>query len=378
MTTRTLNRSLLATMVGAALALGTAAASPAQAAPGHDQHELHGKGKAKQDDERAERADHATVDAKGKARVQHDERVRADVDARAQAQLRAERQQVATRAQMDARIQAARAERDQARALAERRERERQANSPRPSDRALERSPTHREIAPRAGVPYGQVVSAERHRRNAERAAERDGNRNRDWRLDDRARREAIAREQARQSQYRDFLAQRQRLAYQRSIDLQRMNRLAQYRYQQQYYERLRQMRLRDSSYDWYRDPFFNSAPTYGYYRTGNYYQVNNYAADLLRQAVRLGYQEGYQAGRADMQDGWRPDYRNSFAYQDANYGYRGYYVDRGEYNYYFRQGFQRGYQDGYDRSNRYGRYSNGNASILETVLALVLNLRGL
>ena len=72
------------------------------------------------------------------------------------------------------------------------------------------------------------------------------------------------------------------------------------------------------------------------------------------------------QAGRADRMDGWRPDYRNSFAYQDGNYGYRGYYVDRREYNHYFREGFRRGYEDGYYRQSRYGRYDNGNYSLFE------------
>jgi hypothetical protein len=39
----------------------------------------------------------------------------------------------------------------------------------------------------------------------------------------------------------------------------------------------------------------------------------------------------------------WHSNYQGSFAYQDANYGYTGYYVDQDEYNYYFRQGFRHG-----------------------------------
>jgi hypothetical protein len=76
--------------------------------------------------------------------------------------------------------------------------------------------------------------------------------------------------------------------------------------------------------------------------------------------------------------DGWRPDYRNSFAYQDGNYGYRGYYVDRQDYNYYFREGFQRGYEDGYYRQSRYGQYDNGNYSIFSAVLGTILSLTNL
>ena len=55
-------------------------------------------------------------------------------------------------------------------------------------------------------------------------------------------------------------------------------------------------------------------------------------------------------------------DYSN--AYEDANYGYTGMYVDQGDYNYYFRQGFQRGYQDGYNARLQYGRNDNGRSGI--------------
>ena len=103
---------------------------------------------------------------------------------------------------------------------------------------------------------------------------------------------------------------------------------------------------------------------------------MSDYAARLLRQAIQYGYREGIRAGRADEQDGWRFDFRNSFAYRDANYGYRGFYVRQSEYNYYFRQGFRRGYEDGFYGRRHYGRHSNGNDSILSSVLSLVLNLQ--
>ena len=87
----------------------------------------------------------------------------------------------------------------------------------------------------------------------------------------------------------------------------------------------------------------------------------------LLRQAVNYGYQEGFRAGAADREDRWRADYENCFAYQDANFGYDGYYVDQADYNYYFRQGFQRGYEDGYYNRYQYGVYSNGSYSVRVT-----------
>jgi hypothetical protein len=95
----------------------------------------------------------------------------------------------------------------------------------------------------------------------------------------------------------------------------------------------------------------------------------------MLREAVNYGYQQGFLAGQADRQDRWRSNYRGSYAYQDANYGYGGYYVARADYNYYFRQGFQRGYEDGYHSRYQYGRQSAGTFTILGAVLGSILDM---
>jgi hypothetical protein len=156
---------------------------------------------------------------------------------------------------------------------------------------------------------------------------------------------------------------------------------MAQYRYQQRYLARLReqQRRIQEARYYNYNsDPFFYTAPSYRYYRSGRYYEINRYGADLLRQAVNNGYEEGFRAGQADREDGWRNSYRDAYAYQDANYGYTGYYVDQSEYNYYFREGFRRGYEDGYNSRYQYGSYSNGKYAILGAVLSGILNLTSL
>jgi flagellar biosynthesis/type III secretory pathway protein FliH len=96
----------------------------------------------------------------------------------------------------------------------------------------------------------------------------------------------------------------------------------------------------------------------------------------MLRQAINYGYEEGYRAGRADREDGWRASSQDSYAYMDATYGYNGYYVDVNEYQYYFREGFRRGYEDGYYSRSQYGRYSNGAYSILGAILGQILNLQ--
>jgi hypothetical protein len=172
---------------------------------------------------------------------------------------------------------------------------------------------------------------------------------------------------------------EQQRFMQQRSAQLQQQRRMAQYRYQQQYLLSLQQLRIQNArSYNYNRNSYFYSPANYRYSRGGNYYQTNQYGANLLRQAVNYGYEQGFRSGQADRQDRWNSSYQDSYAYQDANYGYGGYYVDQGDYNYYFREGFRRGYEDGYGSQHQYGSYSNGRYSILGAVLLSVLNLESL
>jgi flagellar biosynthesis/type III secretory pathway protein FliH len=162
---------------------------------------------------------------------------------------------------------------------------------------------------------------------------------------------------------------------------LQQQRRTAQYRFQADYLERSRQQQIsfrneRDHDYD--HDPYFYTAPIYRYRRAGRYYEVNQYGADMLRQAVNYGYSEGYRTGQADRQDRWHSNYQGSYAYQDASYGYSGFYVDQSQYNYYFRQGFRRGYQDGYRSRYQYGRYSNGTYSVRINLMGAILGFESL
>lgn len=189
-----------------------------------------------------------------------------------------------------------------------------------------------------------------------------------------------IVQQQQRVTQYRRNVAQRQNNSRQHGLQLQQQKRMAQYNYQQQYYERMRQQQLRyqNDRYDYNNDPYFYTASTYRYNRGGRYYETNQYGAGILRQALNYGYQEGMRAGRADQQDHWRYSYRDSYIYEDANYGYNGYYVQQDDYNYYFRQGFQRGYEDGYYGRRRYGHSSNGSDSLLSAVLITILGLQSI
>ena len=190
-----------------------------------------------------------------------------------------------------------------------------------------------------------------------------------------------VKQQRQRLAHYRAHLEEQRRLVHQQSVRLQQEKRMAQYRFQQQYLERLHQQQIRIASereHDYRNDPYFHTPPSHRYLRGGRYYETNRYGAELLQRGVSYGYEEGFRAGEADREDRWASDYRNSSVYQDANYGYDGYYVDRDDYNHYFREGFSRGYEDGYDSRHQYGSSSDGKNSILGTVLAGILNLESL
>jgi hypothetical protein len=188
-----------------------------------------------------------------------------------------------------------------------------------------------------------------------------------------------ITRQQQRAVQYRAHLAEENRRAQQQILRLQQQKRLAQYRFEQQYAARLaEQQRELQAARDYSRDQYVYAPYNYRYYVSGNQRLTNQYGADVLRQAVNYGYQEGFQSGQADRQDGWPASYQNSYAYSDANYGYTGYNVDQSDYNYYFRQGFRRGYDDGYYGRSQYGSYTNGTPSILSSLLSAILGLTSL
>jgi hypothetical protein len=188
-----------------------------------------------------------------------------------------------------------------------------------------------------------------------------------------------IQQQQQRATQYQQQLGKQLPRVQQQTSQLLQQQRAAQYRVQQQYAAQLRQQQQRMRvPRNYAHDPYITAPPTYRYNVSGMARETNQYGADVLRRAVSYGYQEGLSAGRADKQDRWSSDYQNSPAYQDATYGYDGNYVDQADYSYYFRQGFQRGYQDGYGNRLQYGSASNGTYSILGSVLSSILGLQSI
>lgn len=143
---------------------------------------------------------------------------------------------------------------------------------------------------------------------------------------------------------------------------------------------RLEQQRRNNGVYNGNGNAYGNR---YRVNRNGTYYNTDQRGADLLRQAVNAGYQQGFQAGRNDRSGRRRGSYSNSQVYQSGTYGYQS-YVNQSQYQYYFRQGFQRGYQDGantqyqegYNGQYQYGSNNGGTLNILGTILSQILNIQ--
>ena len=87
---------------------------------------------------------------------------------------------------------------------------------------------------------------------------------------------------------------------------------------------------------------------------------------ELWRKPYRLGA------------DGWRYDVRGGYGYLDASYGYDGRYLGYDQYRYYFRQGYERGYADGYYAQDRYARRDGDDLAIAAAVVVAILGLQQL
>ncbi|HUR97440.1 MAG TPA: hypothetical protein VMZ26_05160 [Pyrinomonadaceae bacterium] len=182
------------------------------------------------------------------------------------------------------------------------------------------------------------------------------------------------------QREYQDFLRSRSRDDYR---DWQRAQQRAQREYAE--YQRSANGRYRNDGYNnGYNNNGYNSngyysnrvgtSRVYRVYRNGSYYETDNRGAELLRQAVNSGYQQGFQQGQMDARYGRNSGYYGNNVYRSGTYGYQS-YIDRSQYQYYFQQGFQKGYEDGFNNQYRYGTRSNNGVSILSSILGGILNL---
>lgn len=138
---------------------------------------------------------------------------------------------------------------------------------------------------------------------------------------------------------------------------------------------RLEQERLEKQRLEQQRLEQQRMAKRYRVYGNGRQYQVDNRQAELLKQAVNAGYQQGFRAGQTDRMGRRGGIFNNNAMYKSGNYGYQS-YVDSSLYQYYFREGFKRGYEDGFNSRHRYGVASNNNVNILGTILQGILKLQ--
>ncbi len=201
----------------------------------------------------------------------------------------------------------------------------------------------------------------------------------------DQARAEQARAEQARAEQGRAEQAREAELQNQRRNAQLAEQRESQARQAQQQFERAqraeqeaqlaRRERERQASGAFDRDRDNHVVYQYRYNMGGVYRQTNQYGVDALRQAVNQGYQDGYRAGLIDRRDGEPADFQRAFEFENGNFGYAGAYVPLSDYDYYVREGFQRGYDDAYWNRARYGTFFNGNASILSDIVAGILGL---
>jgi hypothetical protein len=113
----------------------------------------------------------------------------------------------------------------------------------------------------------------------------------------------------------------------------------------------------------------------YRLHRGSDYYETDQRGVELIRRAVNSGYQQGFRSGADDRRYARRSDYRDEQNYRSGTFGYQS-YVDRDQYQYYYREGFERGYRDAYTAQPQFGTYSGGKWSILSNVLNSILNLR--
>ena len=191
--------------------------------------------------------------------------------------------------------------------------------------------------------------------------------------------RQRVKIQQGRAAEYRRQLDHQVIALQQQNVQLQQQRRMSQYAAQQQYAAQLRQQQ-RDmlSARDFATDPWVSAPYTYRYVANGANRQTNQYGAEVLRQAVRNGYAQGYRAGQADQQDHSAASFQSTFAYRDANHGYVGRDVDQSDYNFYFREGLERGYADGFAHRAQYGTVVKGVATIHEALLTTILGLQPL
>jgi hypothetical protein len=91
---------------------------------------------------------------------------------------------------------------------------------------------------------------------------------------------------------------------------------------------------------------------TYGYHGPRG-----GYGREVERRAYDYGFRDGVRAGERDGRSGRSFSYNRHDDWRDADQGYERRYGDRDWYRRTYRNGFEAGYTDAYNRYGNYGRY---------------------
>jgi hypothetical protein len=93
----------------------------------------------------------------------------------------------------------------------------------------------------------------------------------------------------------------------------------------------------------------------------GSGYPRGGYARDLERRAYDNGFREGVEEGQNDARHNRDFSPQRHSEFRDGDRGYNRDYGDREFYRRNYRQGFQAGYAEAYNRNARYGRDDRGS-----------------
>ena len=110
----------------------------------------------------------------------------------------------------------------------------------------------------------------------------------------------------------------------------------------------------RNRDRDWNRDRNRRDDRDYG--RNGGYGNNGGYGSNIYQVAQNEGYRDGLNTGARDAERGQSYNPQRSHYYKDATDGYNSSYGNKGQYKQAYRDGFLRGYQEGY---RQYGGYRN-------------------
>ena len=96
--------------------------------------------------------------------------------------------------------------------------------------------------------------------------------------------------------------------------------------------------------------------------RRDDRYRYDRYRNNGYQIARQQGYSYGMNVGAADAQRGQSYSPQRSRYWKNATEGYNSYYGNKGQYKQVFRDAFEQGYREGFQRyayNNRRGRWDN-------------------